>query len=175
MKISTREIVLGISTLSIILFGLTYWMGGTVIEEQRSMKEEKARLVRQIALHQRILEQQGSWQQPLNDLQTQLPVYGRRTSVTVELPKLIKHIADKTRLTLPLTQPQGEKKIGTLYELKVRCDWQGSLESLVRFLYDIHEQGIRFDVRQINLKPVAKQVDQLKGSMVINCAYRREE
>ena len=175
MKISTREIVLGVGTLTVILFGLTYWMGGTAIEEQRAITENKARLLRQIELHKRILEQQEKWHEPLDELKSQLPVYQPKTPVSVELPKTIKRIADKNRLNLPLTQPQNEDKIGNIYELKVRCDWQGTLDALVHFLYDIHKQGIRFDVRQINLKPVAKQVDQFKGSMVINCAYRRAQ
>jgi hypothetical protein len=175
MKISTREIILGISTLALILFGATYWMAGTAFEEQRDMKEQKIRLKRQIKLHNRILDERESWIDQLNELQALVPVYNARTPVSVELPKTIKRIADKHQLDLPLTQPQGEKQVGSLSELKVRCDWQGTIEQLTRFLYDLHEQGIRYDVRQISVKPIAKLENQLKGSMIINCAYRRAE
>ena len=175
MKISTRETILGLGTLTAILIAFTYSMGSTQFAKHREMKQEKVRLERQIKLHQRILDQQSKWQEPLTALQEQLPTYGPRKSVEVELPKTIKRLADKSGLNLPLTQPQGEDQIGTLYELKVRCDWQGSLEQIVRFLYTIHQEGIRFDVRQITIKPVAKKIDQLKGTMVINCAYYRTD
>ena len=175
MKISNREIVIGMITLAVILFGFTYWMAGSKIAEQREMKSGKIRLRRQIELHKRILDEKENWIGRLDALQSQLPTYGRKTSVNVELPKKIKRIADHHGLDLPQTQPVGEEQVGSLYELSVRCEWQGSLDALVHFLYELHEQGIRFDVRKIDIKPVAKQKDMLKGSMIINCAYRREK
>lgn len=175
MKMSNREIVLGMSTLAVILFGFTYWMAGSKIAEQRDMAKEKVRLRRQIQLHKRILDEQETWTGQLDALQSQLPVYGRRVSVNVDLPKEIKRVADRHGLDLLLTQPEGEAQVGSLHELSVRCDWQGDLEELVHFLYDLHTQGLRFDVREMSIKPVAKQEGQLKGTMIINCAYRRME
>jgi len=175
MKISNRELILTLATVAVLLFGFTYWMAGSKITEQREMASEKIRLRRQIELHKRILAEKENWIGKLNELQAQLPVYGRKVSVNVDLPKAIKRIADRHRLNLPLTQPEGENQIDSLYELSVRCEWQGSLDSVVHFLYDLHAQGIRFDIRQINIKPVAKQEGMLKGSMMINCAYRRDE
>jgi len=175
MKISNREMILGLATVSILLFGFTYWMAGSKIAEQREIASEKVRLLRQIKLHQKILAEKENWIGALDSLQARLPVYDRKIPVTVQLPKEIKRIADQHGLDLPLTQPEGEEQIGSLYELRVRCDWQGSLEAVVHFLYDLHTQGVRFDVRQINIKPIAKKENQLKGSMIINCAYRRAE
>jgi len=175
MKISNREIIIAMITLAVILFGFTYWMGGSRISEQRTIAEEKVRLRRQIKLHKRILEEKKNWVGRLNALQGELPEYGRKISVNVELPKKIKHMADRHHLDLLQTTPGGEKQIGSLYELSVNCKWQGNLDALIHFLYELHTQGIRFDVRKINVKPVAKQADMLKGSMVINCAYRRTE
>lgn len=173
MKISPRETILGMLTLTVILFGFTYWMAGSKISEQKEMAAEKTRLRRQIQLHKRILEERKNWIGRLNELQSTLPVYDRKYPATVALPKEIKRMADKHRLNLPLTQPEGEQQIGSLHELSVRCDWQGKIDALIHFLYDLHSKGIRFDVRQINIKPIAKQEGQLKGSMIINCAYRR--
>ncbi len=172
---SKREIIIGMVTLAVVLFGFTYWMAGSKIAEQREMKSEKVQLLRQTQLHQRILEEKENWIGRLDTLQSQLPVYNRKTSVNVELPKTIKRMADKHSLDLLQTTPVGEEQIGTLYELSVRCDWQGSLDALVYFLYELHSLGIRFDVRKIDIKPVAKQADMLKGTMIINCAYRRAE
>ena len=175
MKISTREMILGIATVAVILFGFTYWLGSSKISTMKDMGEEKVRLRRQVELHKRILDERDKWVGRLNELQSQLPVYDRKFPATVALPKEIKRMADRHKLSLPLTQPEGEQQVGSLYELSVRCDWQGKLDAIVHFLYDLHTKGIRFDVRQINIKPIAKLEGQLKGSMIINCAYRRAE
>lgn len=173
MKISRRETLLGLIALAAILFGLTYWLAGSRIDEQRQMKTEKARLLHQIELHKRILAEKDVWYTRLEELQSQLPLYDEKTSITAELLKLIKRTADDNGLDLVRTQPYREEQTGSLYELGVSCNWEGSLETLVKFLYDIQKQGIRFDVLQLNVQPDAQRDRILKGSMVIDCAYRK--
>lgn len=174
MNISKRETILGLIALTAVLFGLTYWLAGSRIAEQRRLGEEKQRLLRQIELHKRILAEQTNWTARLEDLQSQLPVYDEKTAVTAELLKEIKRTADQYGLDLVRTQPYREEQIGSLYELGVSCSWEGELDALVRFLYDLHTQGIRFDVRQLNAQPDSRSEGLLKGSMIIECAYRRE-
>lgn len=174
MKISKREMFLGLIALTAILFGLTYWLAGSRIDEQRQMKTEKARLLHQIELHKRILSEKDSWYTRLEELQSQLPLYDEKTAITAELLKHIKRTADDHGLDLTRTQPYREEQTGTLYELGVSCNWEGSLEALVKFLYDIQKQGIRFDVLQLNAQPDAQRDRILKGSMVIDCAYRKK-
>jgi Tfp pilus assembly protein PilO len=173
VKISKRETILVLVTLTAVLFGLTYWLAGSRIETQKTIGEEKARLLRQIELHRRILAAQTNWNSRLTELQAQLPVYDSNISITAELLKEIKRTADQYQLDLVRTQPYREEQIGSLYELGVSCSWRGELEALVRFLYELQTQGIRFDVRQINIQPDAGQEGILKGSMIIDCAYRK--
>jgi len=173
MKISKRETFLGLVALTIILFGLTYWLAGSRIDEQRRIKTEKVRLLRQIELHKRILAEKDVWYSRLEELQSQLPVYDNKTSITSELLKLIKRTADEHNLDLVRTQPYSEKQTGSLYELGVSCSWEGSLDALVRFLYELQKQGVRFDVLQLNAQPDAQRDRILKGSMIIDCAYRK--
>jgi len=175
MKMSNREMIIGMTTLAVVLFGFTYWMAGSKISEQKEMASEKTRLRRQIKLHQRILEEREHWIGRLDTLQADLPVYDRRIPVSVLLSKEIKSMADQQGLDLTSTVPGVEKKVGTLYEVNVACQWVGNLDALVQFLYTLHAKGIRFDVWQINIKPIAKQEGMLKGSMSIDCAYRRVE
>jgi Tfp pilus assembly protein PilO len=173
MKISKRETFLGLIALSAILVGLTYWMAGSRIAEQRRIKEDKARLLRQIELHKRILAEKDEWYSRLEDLQSQLPVYDDKISITAELLKLIKRTADEHGLDLVRTQPYREEQTGRLYELGVSCNWEGSLDALVHFLYDLQKQGVRFDVLQLNAQPDPQRDRILKGSMIIDCAYRK--
>jgi Tfp pilus assembly protein PilO len=163
------------TALTAILFGITYWLAGSKIADQRRIKEDKIRLLHQIELHKRILAEKDSWYRRLEELQAQLPQYDEKTAVTAELLKLIKRTADEYGLDLVHTQPEREKQSDTLYELGVSCKWEGTLESLVRFLYEIQSQGIRFDVLQLNAQPDAQRDRILKGSMLLDCAYRRTE
>ena len=174
MKISKRETLLVLITLTAILFGLTYWLAGSRIAEQRRIKQDKARLLHQIELHKRILAEKDVWYARLEELQSQLPLYDEKTSITAELLKLIKRTADEHGLDLVRTQPYREEQTGSLYELGVSCNWEGKLESLVRFLYDLQKQGVRFDVLQLNAQPDAQRDRILKGSMIIDCAYRKK-
>lgn len=174
MKISKRETFLGLFALTAILFGLTYWLAGSRIDEQRQIKAEKARLLHQIELHKRILSEKDGWYTRLEALQAQLPLYDEKTAITAELPKAIKRMADDRGLDLTRTQTEREKQIGTLYELGISCNWEGKLDALVHFLYDLQSQGIRFDVLQLNAQPDAQRDRILKGSMIIDCAYRKK-
>jgi len=173
VKISKRETFLGLITLTVVLVGLTYWMAGSRIAEQRHIKENKIRLLHQIELHKRILDGKEEWYSRLEELQAQLPVYDEKISITAELLKLIKRTADEYQLDLVRTQPYSEKQTGLLFELGVSCNWEGSLDALVRFLYDLQKQGVRFDVLQLNAQPDPQRDRILKGSMIINCAYRK--
>jgi Tfp pilus assembly protein PilO len=173
MKISRRETLLGVITLTAILFGLTYWLAGSRIEKQRHMKDDKIRLLRQIELNKRILSEKDQWYSRLEELQNQLPIYDDNISITAELLKLIKRTADQYGLDLVRTQPYREEQTGTLYELGVSCNWEGPLDALVHFLYDLQKQGVRFDVLQLNAQPDAQRDRILKGSMIIDCAYRK--
>lgn len=174
MKISRRETFLGLAALTVILFGITYWLAGSRIAEQRQIKVEKARLLHQIDLHKRILAAKDGWYSRLEELQAQLPIYDDKTAITAELLKLIKRTADEHGLDLVRTQPYREEQTSSLYELGVSCNWEGTLESLIRFLYDLQKQGVRFDVLQLNAQPDAQRDRILKGSMIIDCAYRKK-
>lgn len=174
MKISKREMVIGVIALFTVLFGLTYGLGGSKIKEQRMIAEQKTRLLRQIKLDKRILEEQKNWTGRLDELQAQLPVYGPRVSVNGEILKTIKRMADKHKLDLTKSRSDPESAVGNLFELSVVCDWEGELDALVHFLYEINEQGLRFDVRELTIRPDAKRAGIIRGNMIIDCAYRRD-
>lgn len=174
MKISRRETIIGLVALFTALFGFTYHYGSAEFEEHRQLIKEKAQLERQIQLHRRIIDAQGSWTNRLAELQAQLPIYDRNVSVTGEILKMIKRMADETGLDLTKSRADREKQVGRLYELSVICDWEGALEELVHFLYQINEQGLRFDIRELSIRPDAKRAGILRGDMIIDCAYRRK-
>jgi hypothetical protein len=171
VKISKRETILGLATLTTVLFGLTFWMSGSRFEEQRELKAKKARMLHEIELNKRILNEKDAWYKRLEELQAQLPVYDTKVSISSELVTVIRLTAENRQLNLVRTQSTPEKQTGSLYETGISCSWEGTLDSLVKFLYDLQQQGGRFDVPQITAQPDAQRDRILKGTLTINCAY----
>ena len=176
MKISQREIIIGLITLFAALFGVTYMFGESKMTEHRNLVDEKERLEYEIERNKHFIEAQGTWTNRLAELQAQLPVYAASlSSVSGKLLTNIRNIADSTGLDLTQTRANDEKQTGSLFQTSVICNWQGELEELVHFLYQINEQGLRYDVRELSIRPDAKAPNVLRGDLIIDCAYRRVE
>ena len=175
MKISQREMVLGVVTLAAVLAGGTWYVIDGKVDDWKSKANEIEKTQQQIRQYKTAIKMQENWLDDLNALQSNLRVFdtGKR-SVAPDLMKTIKGISDQHELDITRTQPYAEKPTGDLFELGINCTWQGSLDALVGFLADLQQQGLRYDVRQLNITPSGKGTGQLKGNMVIHCAYTRK-
>jgi hypothetical protein len=175
MKISKREMTLGVLTLAAVLAGSTWYIVDSKVGEWKGKALEIEKLEQQIRLHQNAIKMQEEWLGELNELQAQLPVFdtGRR-SVSPELMKTIKALASKHGVAILRSNPRGEKPTGDLFELGINCTWEGSLDAMVRFLTDLQQQGVRYDARTLSVSPIGKNTGKLKGNMVIHCAFTRK-
>jgi hypothetical protein len=175
MKITQREMMLGVVTLACVLIGTTWYAVDKKTEAWKSKKTQIDKLHQQIRLHQNAIKMQENWMDELDVLQQELRVFADdQRSVSPQLMKTIKEISDKHVLEITRSQPYAEKPTGNLFELGINCTWQGSLDALVGFLTDLQQQGVRYDVRTLNIQPVGKNSGNLKGNIVINCAYTRQ-
>jgi len=175
MKITQREMILGVVTLACVLFGTTLYVADKKMEKFKAKKTQIEKLRQQISLHQHAIKMQDNWMGELDVLQQDLRVFDDdQRSVSPELMKTIKGIYDKHALEIKRSQPYSEKPTGNLFELGINCTWEGTLDALVGFLADLQQQGVRYDVRSLNIQPVGKNSGKLKGNMVINCAYTRQ-
>jgi Tfp pilus assembly protein PilO len=175
MKISQREMILGVATLAASLAGLTWYIADGNVDEWKSKANEMQKLEQQISLHQNAIKMQENWMDELTALQQDLRTFdpGER-SVAPELMKTIKAVSSKYGLDITRSQPYNEKPTGDLYEMGINCTWEGSLDAMVHFLTELQQQGVRYDVRQLNVTPVGKDTGKLKGNMVIHCVYTRK-
>ncbi len=175
MKISQREMVLGAVTLSAVLIGITWYMVDSHTEQYKAKKIEITNLRAQVRLDERRITMQEEWMAELNELQKDLRVFdSNKKSVAPELMKTIKGISSRHGLDINRSQPYAEKPTDDLFELGINCTWEGKLEAVVGFLTDLQQQGVRYDVRSLNVTPVGKNTGKLKGNMVINCAYTKK-
>jgi hypothetical protein len=175
MKISQREVILGVLTLAAVLGGSTWYMVDKKTEEWKGKANAIEKLNQQISLHKKAIKMQENWLGELNKLQSQLPIFDtKKRSIAPELVKMIKIISNKHGVDILKNSPYPEKKIDDLYELGINITWQGKLSSMVNFLTEIQQQGVRYDVRSLTVSPVGKNTGKLKGNMVIQCAYLRK-
>ena len=176
MKISQREMFLGVATLAAVLGGIAWYLVDSRTEEWKAKANTITKAEQQIRQYQTAIKMQEDWLDELNALQAGLRKFEvEQRSVSPELMKTIKSISSKHELDITRSQPYNEKPTGDLFELGINCTWQGSLEAMVGFLAELQQQGVNYDVRQLNVTPVGKNTGKLKGNMVIHCAYTRQQ
>ncbi|MEN7973424.1 MAG: hypothetical protein ABFR47_06280 [Verrucomicrobiota bacterium] len=175
MKISQREMILGVVTLAAVLGGTTWYKVNSKVAEWKSKATEIGNSNQQIRHYEAAIKMQENWQGELDKLQAGLRQFdaGQR-SVSPELMKIIKGISKKHELDITRSQPYSEKPTDNLFELGINCTWQGNLEAMIGFLAELQQQGVSYDVRQLNVTPAGKNTGKLKGNMVIHCAYTRK-
>ena len=175
MKITPREMTLGVVTLACILVGLSWYIISGKMDQHKANKTKIGNLKQDIRLAEARIKMQENWIDELNDLQKDLRVFDtKQKSVSPELMKTVNTIAKKHNLDITRSQPRTEKPTDNLYELGINCTWNGPLDALVDFLAELQQQGVRYDVRTLNVKPMGKNTGKLTGNMIIHCAYTRK-
>jgi Tfp pilus assembly protein PilO len=175
MKLNQRETTLLILTLATLLLGGTWYIVKDKMAAFEAMKQEKTLLQRNIDFSRQTIKRQKQWVKKLTELQSKLRVFSAsQHSVAPQLIRQIKSYALRHGVTIINTTPRKEKIIGDLYELGINCSWEGSQKQLVDFLFELQKNNIRYDVRDLNIKPKRKNTGQLNGSMVIYCAFIRK-
>jgi Tfp pilus assembly protein PilO len=170
---STRESILAVATLAVGLGALTWWGAGSrtaqwteigrSIETFRSRKQMAERLVGRRA------EIEGRLDALLRDL----PRHPPEKDVTADLLKLIETTAAEQGLTLTRREPEREKTAGEIYEVAINCNWEGTLDSVTRFLYSVQTKGAVLEVRQMTIAAGRSGSGALSGNFSIACAYTR--
>jgi Tfp pilus assembly protein PilO len=172
--LSARETVLGLGTLTVVLFGVTYLLGDAKLEEWKNMGKARETIEREIVLSERLRDQRPVREAQLEQGLANLERYPEGEEVAPRLLKAVRDVASVSGLQLTSITPDREENIGQLYELTIRCAWQGELEAIVRFLYTLQSKGVMYDVSSLQVQPVARG-SALKGSVYVNCAYLRGE
>ena len=136
------------------------------------MGKARETLEREIQRSQRLIEQRPLREAQLEKGLANLQSYPEGEEVSPRLLKAVRDMANVSGLQLTSITPDREQNIGQLYELTIKCAWQGELEAIVRFLYALHSKGVMYDVTNLQVQP-AGQTGALKGSVYVNCAYLR--
>ncbi|NQU41248.1 MAG: hypothetical protein HQ523_14965 [Lentisphaerae bacterium] len=174
MRVSSRELTLGLITLTAALFGGTLLLARSHLEEWQQLQIEQERLQRETAIDRKIVEKRDHWEKRFTNLSAAMPQYSEEQKTDILWLSTIDSVARQHGFQIRRIEAGKERQQGDVYELPIDCtDWEGSLDSLVHFLFDLQSRGAMLDVRFLFIKPKAAKV--LRGRFSLSCAYTRGE
>jgi Tfp pilus assembly protein PilO len=173
MKISARESFLALITCGVLLIGATFLLGRAKVDEFREIRREQAQLMESIKRNKRMVGQRDKWVAKMEKLSDKMQVFPKNKRMDVYLSEEMEKLANKHGLTIIRHEVGEERQEGPIYELPIECrDWEGSIDSLVHFLFDLQNKGAMLDIRYLRIKPKSKTIR--RGRFSLYCAYMRE-
>ena len=171
MKVSTREMTLIWVTGVVALFGVTYLLAQPRIKDWKDLGVKQADAAHKAQATEHLLAQGPLWDRKLAEFRKKLPQYPADKDVTADLLIRIEKLASANGLVLPSREVKKESQNGDMHELAVDCKWEGKLDSLVHFLFDLQNEDAILDVSQLTVTPNEKKI--LRGSLTVYCSYSR--
>ena len=176
MKMAPRERNLLFATLAVALLAGTWAFLAPQRAEWKDFQDRRGDLEDRLAKAERMLGQQADVESRLAEFRKGVPVFAEGKRAESELLPEVDRMASRHGLALVRRSASDkEREAGDLYETTLSCEWEGTLEALVHFLYDQQLQGVVSDIRQLRIQPQSgAKLGTLKGGFEMDCAYRRE-
>lgn len=171
MKVSAREMVLVWVTGFVALAGITYLIVDPQLAQWKVLGEKHRDVAHQVDLQKRLIEQAPRWDAKLAEQKKKLPTHPPGKDVSTDLQILIERLARQDGLNLISREAEKESLRGNMYEVAVNCKWDGKLEALTRFLFDLQREAGILDISQLMISPNEKKV--LRGNFTVYCSYSR--
>ncbi|MBN1557519.1 MAG: hypothetical protein JW951_05165, partial [Lentisphaerae bacterium] len=173
MKLSQREGILLLATLSVALFGGSALLVRGRLDAWGEQQRRQAELRAEIAEDKALVEERERWEAEFADLRGLLTRHAPDKKMDIYWLSLMDATAARHGIEINRRQAGEEARNGEVYELPIEVkEWAGTLEALVHFLFDLQEQGGMLDIRELYIKPRAD--GELRGRFVLQCAYTRE-
>lgn len=171
MRISQRELVLLIVTIFSLLFGGAIMTAKPKVEHLKDVMEQKRKARWQIDRDKQFVAKREVLLNKYQELSKLLPP-ATRDDMGVYWQQVLERVAGENKLKLINSKAGLEKQIGDVYEILIDCkSWEGDLDSVVHFLFDLHSEGAMLDVRRMLVRSADGQV--LRGTFALYCAYTR--
>ncbi len=175
-KMTARDAKLLIAFFFVVLVGsLGIWYPKAKLRwetaQRRLDQQERLLKTRVTAINQvpKLLEK-------YEQLCSAMPIFPEGKSVDTYWLPLMDSSASENNVNIAQRSIGKEENLGDVTELTIDCrDWEGRLDSLVWFLYDLEtRKDAMMDFRALTIKPSSKNPGILQGSFTLNCAYMRQ-
>ena len=124
---------------------------------------------------ERLIAEKAKWDEAYEAEKANMPTFASGKATDTTWLQKTGEIAAKSLVQISQRGTQKEKmEIDDVTVLPIDATWEGSLEAIVKFMYDLENSGEGlFDVAELNFKPSQKK-GYLRGTFTVNCAYMRE-
>ncbi len=173
MKLSRRESILACLTGAVTLLVVTVWQLQPRLQTWRTLQEERRQWQQRQSEAEFLLSRRDEIARDLEQIMAQLPSHPEGRNVTADFLRLLEAKAQQHGVVFQRREAGRERHLGDLYEIAIQGGWEGTLPSLVRFLYALQEEGVILDVSQLTIIPESG-TERMKGVYAVHFAYRRE-
>ncbi|MBR4170207.1 MAG: hypothetical protein IKR48_00990, partial [Kiritimatiellae bacterium] len=127
-----------------------------------------------------LIAARGEWEEKLDEAVKIIPAFPEDAkNVDTHWQTVMDTLAEKNHISITRSQAPQVEQVGNLSEMVIECkDWEGTLKSIVNFLWSLHQEGASLDIRQLYIHPIQNRPGFLKGYFTLSCAYmygEREE
>jgi hypothetical protein len=173
MTLSQRESALLLGVLAAALFGVSVLLGKPKIAEWNEIRARRAVLQEGIARDRAMVAERAEWEQRFQDVSGMLSRHPADQKMDVHWMTLMDRAASRHGIQIKQRQAGEERRAGEVFEMPIEVkEWEGTLDALVHFLFDLQSEGAMLDIRQLLVRP--KDDGILRGRFVLYCAYTRE-
>ncbi|MFU8779665.1 MAG: hypothetical protein ACNA71_01410 [Kiritimatiellia bacterium] len=173
MKMSPREWMLGMLTVMATLYGLLYYGWTRQQPVLQQIRMEQAQLRASIAMSRELVDEREIWESRMAERQGLMPVFPQGQRMDLHWLAALENIANRNQLQILRHESGEERQEGPVFELPIYIrQWEGSIDALVRFLFDIEREGAMLDVRYLHVRPKDRTIRH--GRIDVFCAYLRE-
>ena len=171
--VSPREKNMLMVTVVIVLYAFAALSFKKQVANWKAAQRVYATAQKELQEESALIAARADWAARYEQVRELMPVFPRDKDVDTHWLNLMDQTATKNGLAIARRQTNKEAEVGDVFELPIDCkDWEGTLESLVKFLYDLNQEGAMLDVRQLYVRPSNKP-GVLKGTFTLYCAYMR--
>lgn len=122
----------------------------------------------------KLISEKRQWDEAYEAEKAAMPTFETGTATDTTWLEMVGDVAKSHNIEISNRKAGKEVSADDVLELEIECNWEGSLESLVRFMHELEnsDKGM-FDFRSLVFKPSSKK-GYLKGTFTVTCAYMRE-
>lgn len=173
--LTTRESMLALVAGGVLLVAISWVVADHIYSEWNGVHNERIDLERRRVEARGVLEREAPAKSRLEALRSRLPNHPPQQNVTADILRTVEMLAGQNSLLLTRRIAEPERTGDGLHEVSIACDWEGSLESLVRFLYAVQTHDAMLDVQRLTIRPITGQAGRLRGTVTVDAAFTREE
>lgn len=169
-----REQMLVIITVFVLLFGVSAANVRKRIDLISSKRTAIATLKSTLSLQKELINSSSLWRERYNAVKDQMPIFEPDRQVATYWLNIMDLAAERYGIRIRNRRAGSETLISDVYEFPIEVrDWEGTLESFIKFLYAMQSEGAMLSVRDVTISPVPNRQGILKGTFTLYCAYMR--